>query len=166
VGAAAGAGAAWPERQQAARLQAAARRRHARERARLGRLQPALGERRGRPQSGVLVQARSERTRWSRRRCRRECEQLRLGARGLAAQELAAAGAGVREAWSRRVSGTRATQEQEHRAMACAGASSTGSEAMRAGTKRWLATRRALEELWWKASARDVGTRWPYRGHS
>jgi hypothetical protein len=78
----------------------------------------------------------------------------------------AEAGAGASRGKQWPCGGTRATQEQEQHATVCAGASSAGSEAVHGGTKRWLVTRRAQEELWWKASARDAGTRWPYRGRS
>jgi hypothetical protein len=60
--------------------------------------------------------------------------------------------------WSRAGAGVGASAAQQ-RALERRALGDAGNEAARGGTKRWLATRRTQEELRWKASARDAGTR-------
>jgi hypothetical protein len=86
--------------------------------------------------------------------------------RWAAGAEAWARGLGVRGRcgnWAGGGVGARAAQE---RALERRDSGDAGSKATCGGTKRWLATRRTQEELWWEASARDAGTRWPYRGRS
>jgi hypothetical protein len=88
-------------------------------------------------------------------RCRRayaaRSERARHGSR-----RVRALAPGERGSWAGAGVGASAAQEW---ALERRDSGDVGSEAARGGTKRWLATRRAPEELWWKASARDAGTR-------
>jgi hypothetical protein len=82
---------------------------------------------------------------------------MRLGAsarRG--SRRVRALAPGERGSWAG--VGVAASAAQE-RALERRNSGDAGSEAARGETKRWLATRHAQEELWWKASARDAGTR-------